>query len=42
VARNIVLLGEDEVATNTATVKTFATGEQTKVERAALIEVLRT
>jgi histidyl-tRNA synthetase len=40
-ARRIVLLGEDEVATNTATVKTFATGEQIKVERAALLEALR-
>ena len=41
VARNIVLLGEDEVATNVLTVKTFATGEQTKVERALLISALR-
>jgi len=38
---NIVLLGEDEVATNVLTVKTFATGEQTKVERALLISALR-
>ncbi len=30
-ARHILLLGEDEVATGTATVKTFATSEQTKV-----------
>jgi len=35
-ARNIVILGEDELATNTATVKTFATGEQIKVPRADL------
>ena len=40
-ARNIVLLGEDEVATNVLTVKTFATGEQTKVGRALLISALR-
>ena len=40
-ARHIILLGEDEVATNTATVKTFATGVQKKVERSALLEVLR-
>jgi histidyl-tRNA synthetase len=40
-ARNIILLGEDEVSTNMATVKTFATGVQIKVERAALIEALR-
>ena len=32
VARHIVILGEDEVATGTATVKTFATGEQVKVD----------
>jgi histidyl-tRNA synthetase len=30
-ARHIVILGEDELATNTATVKTFATGEQVKL-----------
>jgi histidyl-tRNA synthetase len=41
VARHIVILGEDELATNTATVKTFATGEQTKVERAELIAALK-
>ncbi len=35
-ARHIILLGEDEVATHILTVKTFATGEQVKVERAAL------
>jgi histidyl-tRNA synthetase len=35
-ARHIILLGEDEVATGTATVKTFATGEQLKVPRAEL------
>jgi histidyl-tRNA synthetase len=40
-ARHIVLLGEDEVTTNTATVKTFATGEQNRVERPALISLLR-
>ncbi len=36
VARHIVILGEDEVASGTATVKTFATGEQAKVERGEL------
>lgn len=36
VARHIVLLGEDEVSTGVLTVKTFATGEQTKVERTQL------
>jgi histidyl-tRNA synthetase len=41
VARHIVILGEDEVATNTATVKNFATGEQVKVARVDLIEFLR-
>jgi histidyl-tRNA synthetase len=41
VARHIVILGEDEVASGTATVKTFATGEQAKVARAGLIEFLR-
>ena len=40
-ACHIILLGEDEVSTNTATVKTFATGVQKKVERSALLEVLR-
>ena len=40
-ARRIILLGEDEVATNTLTVKTFATGEQNKVERASLVSVLQ-
>jgi histidyl-tRNA synthetase len=35
-ARHIILLGEDEVGTGTATVKTFATGEQVKVERGLL------
>ena len=33
VARHIVLMGEDEVATGVLTVKTFATGEQVKVDR---------
>ena len=40
VARHIVLLGEDEVSTGILTVKTFATGEQTKVERTAVKEHL--
>jgi histidyl-tRNA synthetase len=41
VARHIIILGEDEVASGTATVKTFATGEQVKVQRAGLAAVLR-
>jgi len=40
-ARHIILLGEDEVATNTATVKNFASGEQTKIPRAGIAESLR-
>jgi histidyl-tRNA synthetase len=40
-ARHIVILGEDEVSSNSMTVKTFASGEQVKVERAALAECLR-
>jgi histidyl-tRNA synthetase len=39
-ARRIVILGEDEVATGVMTVKTFASGEQAKVERAALAAML--
>src|SRR6202041_1496620 len=41
VARCIVILGEDEVATGILTVKSFATGEQTKVERDNLVAHLR-
>ena len=41
VARRVVLLGEDEVASGVATVKTFATGEQVKVAREELAEYLR-
>jgi histidyl-tRNA synthetase len=40
IARHIVLLGEDEAATETYTVKTFATGEQNKISKAELIERL--
>jgi histidyl-tRNA synthetase len=40
-ARHILLLGEDELATNTVTLKTFATGVQVKVARAELITSLR-
>jgi histidyl-tRNA synthetase len=36
VARHIILLGEDEAATNILTVKTFATGDQVKLSRAEL------
>jgi histidyl-tRNA synthetase len=41
VARAIVLLGEDELASGVLTVKTFATGEQVKVPRAELVDRLR-
>ena len=41
VARHIVILGEDELATEMATVKTFATGTQVKVSRAELAAALR-
>jgi histidyl-tRNA synthetase len=41
VARHIVLLGEDEVATGTLTVKTFATGEQIKISRENFIAFAR-
>jgi histidyl-tRNA synthetase len=40
VARAIVILGEDEVASGVMTVKRFATGEQVKVARAALAQTL--
>jgi histidyl-tRNA synthetase len=42
VARNVVLLGEDEVATGIITVKNFASGEQNKVPQAELQNILRT
>ena len=41
VARHIVILGEDEIATNTATVKTFSTGEQVKVAKERLPQLLK-
>jgi histidyl-tRNA synthetase len=41
VARHIVILGEDEVASATATVKTFATGEQLKMAKADLAAKLK-
>jgi histidyl-tRNA synthetase len=40
-ARHIVLLGEDEVASGNITVKTFATAEQVKIPRADLPSRLR-
>ena len=40
-AHHIIILGEDEVATNAATVKTFATGEQVKVPKSELVTKLR-
>ena len=41
VARHIVILGEDELASGILTLKTFATGVQTKVEKSALADLLR-
>jgi histidyl-tRNA synthetase len=41
VARCIVILGEDEVRSDIVTLKTFATGEQTKVARADLARALQ-
>src|SRR5215469_5036430 len=41
VARRIVILGEDEVASGIATVKDFAKGEQVKIPRTALADSLR-
>jgi histidyl-tRNA synthetase len=40
-AHHIILLGEDEAATNILTVKTFATGEQVKIERAQIGNLLK-
>ena len=40
VARNIVIFGEDELKSGMLTVKTFSTGNQTKVERTALAAFL--
>jgi len=40
-ARRMVILGEDEVASGVLTVKDFAAGEQTKVPRADLAQVLK-
>jgi histidyl-tRNA synthetase len=42
VARHIIILGEDEVATGVLTVKTFSTGEQTKITRESVAEKLKT
>ncbi len=40
-ARNIILLGEDEHASGILTVKSFATGEQTKIPRDQLATALK-
>jgi histidyl-tRNA synthetase len=40
-ARHIILLGEDEAATNILTVKTFATGDQIKLPKAELLNHLK-
>jgi histidyl-tRNA synthetase len=39
-ARHIILLGEDEVATKSATIKTFATGIQSKVPQTDLLRTI--
>jgi histidyl-tRNA synthetase len=39
-ARRIVILGEDELKSGVLTVKTFSTGEQTKVDRAEFVKLL--
>jgi histidyl-tRNA synthetase len=41
VARKIVILGEDEVKSGVATVKDFASGEQTKIKRDLLFNKLK-
>jgi histidyl-tRNA synthetase len=41
VSRHIVILGEDELASGVLTIKTFATGEQAKIEKAALVDRLK-
>ena len=41
VARHIILLGEDEAATNIYTVKTFITGDQTKIPRTELATAIK-
>jgi histidyl-tRNA synthetase len=41
-ARHIVILGEDEARSGILTVKTFASGEQTKIAQADLAQALRT
>jgi histidyl-tRNA synthetase len=40
-ARRMVIVGEDEVASGILTVKDFSAGEQTKVARAELVDFLR-
>jgi histidyl-tRNA synthetase len=40
-ARRIVIMGEDELASGILTVKDFSTGNQTKVPRAELADVLK-
>jgi histidyl-tRNA synthetase len=40
-ARRMVIVGEDEIASGILTVKDFNEGEQTKVSRAELVDFLR-
>ena len=40
-ARRIVILGEDELQSGILTVKDFASGVQSKVPRAELVEMLK-
>lgn len=42
IARHLIILGEDEARAGEATVKTLATGEQTKVKQSSLKEILAT
>jgi len=41
IARHIVIVGEDELASNIFTVKNFASGEQTKIDRSLLDVMMR-
>ena len=40
-ARHIMLIGEEELASDTVKVKNFSTGEQQTIPRATLLKVLR-
>ena len=40
-ARHVVILGDEEVRNGSATVKTFASGEQRKVDQGGLVDILQ-